>query len=189
MEKLPKFLSCNNPLADNFLDYILHTQKPKALFKVLENDKKELTIFETLQEIDRFSDFTVQQIEALMKDLRQFYVDQENFMAGAVPVFMITPLYEEARIVALEDAHALNLLDSKTYEIPPHDIIERVTFSNYVKVCYKGQMFWCIVADVDRKGNRILAYITEELLFLQKHGLDQGDGIIIKIQHIFEIQK
>jgi hypothetical protein len=88
MEKLPKFLSCDNPLANNYLDYILHTQKPKAFFKVLENGTKELTNFETIQEIDRFSDFTIQQIEELMKDLKQFYVDQENYLLGSEFVFV-----------------------------------------------------------------------------------------------------
>ncbi len=180
---------CDNPLADHFDDYVLHTEKPKALFKVLRNDKPELTVFETIQEIDPFPDFKPEYINKLMTDLKQFYIDNENYMKGSRYGFINMENFEKASIVNLEDAYALSLTDSKTYQIPTNDLIERVTTFNYLKVCYNGQMFWCIVAEVNRKKNKILAYITEELPLLQKNGLDQGEAIIIEPHHIFEIQK
>lgn len=70
MAKQPKFLIAKNQLADPDGIYIYHTQKPRLLFKLINN---EFVILDDIDDCVAFYGNKKSKVDALIKRLKDWY--------------------------------------------------------------------------------------------------------------------
>lgn len=71
MAKQPKFLIAKNQLADPEGIYVYHTQKPRLLFKLINN---EFVILDDIDDCVAFYGNSQIKVEKLMKRLEEWYI-------------------------------------------------------------------------------------------------------------------
>jgi hypothetical protein len=81
MAKYPRFMICENPMAEPDEEYILHTQEPRFLAKrVYENPT---TDFEIVMEIDNMAAYMnndVSKLAKLMSRMGDWYISYQNWL-------------------------------------------------------------------------------------------------------------
>jgi protease II len=73
MRKPPKFLICDNSMAETDQQYILHTQIPKALFKVILNEDNTIE-FKVEQEYEQLSILTPKHLNGLYSRISKWFI-------------------------------------------------------------------------------------------------------------------
>ncbi len=190
MNEIDRFLICCDLLIEDDIEYILHTQQPRVLFKVYlkDPDNYESVDFKMVQEYDRFADFSQKQIDEFMEAMRDWYIDVRKEYAGE-DLFIDRPPPEEFSYAGLDDAYFMLLMNNEKGEIPKQEEIDAIEELDYVRVSKNGEMFWCKVWNIDKLKNTLFVIIYQELLLTPIHGLKGNDGIIIEHHHIYEIGK
>lgn len=89
----------------------------------------------------------------------------------------------------LEDAHAMSIVHSKTFDIPTNDEIMNIITGDHVKVCASGERFWVRVEFTDFETGTIYGRVDNDLVSTHDHGLKLGDDIELKFHHIYAIHK
>lgn len=190
MATIPKFLICDNPMAEDGQEYILHTQEPKVLFKVIIGDDNTIE-FVVAQEYDKLSDLSAKRLDGLMSRMARWFLEYDKYMDKVENELENhidhTPL-DRFKRVNLEDAHAMSIISSNTFEVPSNEEINQIEEGDYVKVCTAGERFWCQVVYVHKEAAEIYAIIDNDLINTEEHDLNNGDGIIIKSENIYAIQ-
>lgn len=189
MDALDKFLICYDLLPEDDLEYIFHTQQPRVLFKVLQEnpDDYKKVDFEIVQEYDPLADCSQQQIDDIMEEMKEWYIDVcKSYNGDDIPELK-TPV--DFKYVELDDAYFMSLMNNEYHEFPKPEKIETVSEMDYVKVSKNGEQFWCMVWYINKSRNELFVAIYEELLLTPLHGLKHNDGIIIEPHHIYEISR
>jgi len=89
----------------------------------------------------------------------------------------------------LEDAHAMSIVHSKTFEVPTNEEILSLIAGNHVKVCANGERFWVQIEFIDFSTRTIIGIVDNDLVCTHDHGLKLGDKIELKFHNIYNIHK
>lgn len=182
MAKYPKFLIAENPMAEYGQEYVLHTQKPRMLFKVIEDDKGNFT-FEIVDQIDEENDPV--KLSGLIRRLTDWWLAylewEENNQDSEKEPFI--------KIPALEDAHAMSLMHGSTFTIPSNERLSNLECGDLVKICASGERFWAKIHLVNQDNKILIAEVDNELVNTEEHGLIYGNLIQLGYHNIYAIHE
>jgi hypothetical protein len=92
------------------------------------------------------------------------------------------------------NAQQLARLHPDSFQVPTAEQLERVGPGSWVKVSVAfpengegmdGERFWVKVAE--RRGNRVIGRIDNELFATRDHGLARDDQVEFSLEHVYEI--
>jgi len=88
----------------------------------------------------------------------------------------------------LEDAIVLSVLND-TFKVPDDMDIRCLKPGDFIKVCAKGERFWCRIMRVQLKPVRVfLSEVNNDLVCTELHGLKCGDLMYVHPYNIYEIE-
>lgn len=187
-----RFLSCFDPIDDDDIEYIYHTQKPRVLFKLIRSSLEHYKYddYEIVEEYDSLEMCTKEQIEELMTALKNWRIEMYYQYHGNEDEEMEYEEYTYGyNIVELDDAYMTNFINNEGYNLPTKEELDSIDLLDKVKVSKMGEKFWCVVMEHSLTRNSFLSIIREDLYYTSGHGLKLSDLIVIEKQHIYEIEK
>jgi len=88
----------------------------------------------------------------------------------------------------LEDAIVLSVLND-TFKVPDSMDIRCLKPGDFIKVCAKGERFWCCIKQVQMVPVRMfLAEVNNDLVNTELHHLKCGDLMFVQPYNIYEIE-
>ena len=88
----------------------------------------------------------------------------------------------------LEDAIVMSVLND-TFKVPDDMDIRCLKPGDFIKVCAKGERFWCIIKQVQLMPVRMfLAEVNNDLAHTELHHLKLGDLMFVQPYNIYDIE-
>lgn len=85
------------------------------------------------------------------------------------------------------DAQEMHRLHPDTFEAPSLAELHAIAPGTAVKVCAQYERFWVLVETVDHDDDTIAGHIDNDLLCTAKHGFSNGNRVVFRRCHVYQI--